>query len=295
VPQTSVLIPTYNCSRYIGQALQSALSQLYSNYEILIIDDGSTDNTEELIKSIDNSRIRYYKNEYNMGIVASLNRGLDLAKGKYIARMDADDLMLGNRLQSQVDFLERNKNYGMVGCWYHTIDENGKIIQTRKTLTDSNALRMSLLFSNQFAHSSVTMRTEIAKLLRYDPEFQYCEDHDLWIRFSEITKVANIPELGLSYRWYSDNSCSRHQKELKIAVLSLLSRELDKIKVPYSTRELMLHAALCFGLGHKFYSGKEHKKELEAWLDKIFDSPVLSQSYGSKWLNDFHNKMHHGF
>lgn len=147
------------------------LSQEYADYEILIIDDGSTDNTEELVKILDDKRIRYYKNESNIGIVASLNRGLDLAEGKYIARMDADDLMLGNRLQSQVNFLEKNKNYGMVGCWYHTIDENGKIIQTRKTLADNDTLRMSLIFRNQFAHSSITMRTEIARKLRYARNF----------------------------------------------------------------------------------------------------------------------------
>jgi glycosyltransferase involved in cell wall biosynthesis len=99
MPKTTVLIPSYNGAKYIQSALQSVLSQKYADYEILIIDDGSTDNTEELIKKLDNKRIRYYKNESNMGIVASLNRGLDLAKGRYIARMDADDLMLGDRLQ----------------------------------------------------------------------------------------------------------------------------------------------------------------------------------------------------
>ncbi|WP_170982783.1 glycosyltransferase family 2 protein [Dyadobacter frigoris] len=291
MPETTVLIPSYNGAKYIQSALQSVLSQKYTDYEILIIDDGSTDNTEELVKTLDNKRIRYYKNESNMGIVASLNRGLDLAKGKYIARMDADDLMLGDRLQSQVDFLEKNKNYGMVGCWYHTIDENGWIIHTRKTLTDHDTLRMSLIFRNQFAHSSVTMRTEIARKLRYDPEFQYCEDHDLWIRFSEVCKVTNLSILGLSYRWYSDNSCNRHQRDLKIRVLSLLSRELEKLDIIHSVEELKLHAAICFGLAGPFLSEAIKKEGLDQWICKILNSPVLNKRYGAKWLNDFHKKI----
>ncbi|WP_159468196.1 glycosyltransferase [Dyadobacter sp. 3J3] len=291
MPETTVLIPSYNGAKYIQSALLSVLSQKYSDYEVLIIDDGSTDNTEELIKKLSDKRIRYYKNESNMGIVASLNRGLDLAEGKYIARMDADDLMLADRLQTQIDFLEKNKNYGMVGCWYHTIDEKGKIIHTRKTLTDSDTLRMSLIFRNQFAHSSVTMRTEIARKLRYDPEFQYCEDHDLWIRFSEISKVTNLPLLGLSYRWYSDNSCNRHQKDLKVRVLSLLSRELDKLEISHSVEELKLHAAICFGLAGPFLSETSKKQELDQWIRKILNSTVLNKRYDRKWLNDFHQKI----
>lgn len=291
MPEISVLIPTYNGAKYIQSALESVLSQKYADYEILIIDGGSTDNTEELIKKLNNKRIRYYKNEQNMGIVASLNRGLDLAKGKYIARMDADDLMLGNRLQAQIEFLEKNKNYGMVGCWYHTIDENGKIIHTRKTLTDHDTLRMSLIFRNQFAHSSVTMRTEIAWKLRYDPEFQYCEDHDLWIRFSEVSKVTNLPILGLSYRWYVDNSCNRHQEDLKVRVLSLLSRELEKLEVIHSVEELKLHAAICFGLAGPFLLKANKKKDLDQWICKILDSPVLNRRYSTKRLHDFHKKI----
>ena len=182
--ETTVLIPSYNGGKYLEKALLSVMSQAYSNYEILVVDDGSTDNTAEIIKKINvKNNIRYYRNEQNMGIVASLNYGLDLARGNYIARMDADDIMLGDRLKAQVDFLEKNPDYGMAGCWYHTIDENGNRINARQTLTDHDVLRLSLIFRNQFAHSSVTMRTEIAKKLRYDPEFQYCEDHDLWIRF----------------------------------------------------------------------------------------------------------------
>lgn len=109
MPETTVLIPSYNGAKYIQSALLSVLSQKYTDYEILIIDDGSTDNTEELVKILEDKRIRYYKNESNMGIVASLNRGLDLAEGKYIARMDADDLMLGNRLQARLIFWKKTK------------------------------------------------------------------------------------------------------------------------------------------------------------------------------------------
>ncbi len=226
-----------------------------------------------------------------MGIVFSLNAGLDLAKGKYIARMDADDLMLGDRLARQASFLSHHKDYGMVGSWYHTIDASGSVLHSRQVPDSHEELRMLLLFRNQFAHSSVMMRTEIARKLRYNPKYEYCEDHDLWFRISEETKVANLTDFHLAYRWHTENSCHVHQNELKANVLSLLSRELDKIQVQHSTFELKLHAILCFGLTSSFCRTPENRALLTEWTDKIFRSPVLAQRYSPEWISDFRSRF----
>ena len=291
MPQTTVLIPTYNCSKYIVPAVKSVLAQKYTDYELLILDDGSTDNTEEIVSKISDSRIVYLKNSSNKGIVYTLNKGIDLAKGEYIARLDADDIVLGNRLQVQTDFLSKNPDYGIVGGWYQVTNENGKIIDTVEGVTNCSSAQLGLLFRNQFAHSVVTMRTDLAKQLKYDPEFQYCEDYDLWVRFAEVSKVTNLPAYYLSYRWYSENSCNRKQKELKQAMLDLLSRELDKIEVEHTAEELMLHAAVCFGMANKLFNDPVKHKALRQWHNKVFGSPVLNQRYDKDRLLHFRKNI----
>jgi len=291
MPQTTVLIPTYNCAKYIVPAIKSVLAQKYADYELLIIDDGSTDNTEEIVSKISDSRIVYLKNSCNKGIVYTLNKGIEMAKGEYIARMDADDIVLGNRLEIQIDFLNKNPDHGIVGGWYQVTNENGKIIDTVEGVTNCSSAQLGLLFRNQFAHSVVTMRTDLAKQLKYDPEFQYCEDYDLWVRFAEVSKVTNLPAYYLSYRWYSENSCNRKQKELKQAMLNLLSRELDKIEVEHTAEELMLHAAVCFGMANKLFNDPVKHKALRQWHNKVFGSPVLNQRYDKDRLLHFRKNI----
>ena len=287
MPETTVLIPAYNCGKYLKETLDSVLKQTYQDYEILIIDDGSTDDIDEVVGAYKDKRILYLKNPENLGIVHTLNNGLEIATGEFIARMDADDLMLGNRLEEQVTFLKRNLDYGMVGGWYKITDESGHLLNTSRTPQEHEFLRLGLTFRNQFAHPAVTMRTSIVRELKYNPELQYCEDHDLWIRFSEKTKVTNLPGMYLSYRWYPGNSCNRKQKELKTAVLSLLSRELDKIEISHSPEELMLHGAVCFGLGRKLVINLEKRKQIKQWYDRVFSSHILLKRYEKSWLGGF--------
>jgi glycosyltransferase involved in cell wall biosynthesis len=290
-PQITVLIPTYNCGKYLYECLGSIAMQSYSNYEILIIDDGSTDNTEQIVKSMRLPQIRYYRNSHNVGIVRSLNKGLKLSRGKYIARMDADDIMLGNRLEEQVSFLEQNLDYGMVGGSYQIIDSSGAHRDTVHVKTDPAFLRLAILFRNQFHHATITMRANIAQQLKYSEKFPYCEDHELWFRFSEVSKTTNLSGIYLSYRWHQDNSCSKNQRILKTSVLALISRELDKINVRHSVRELMLHGFICFGMTVFKFKDKDGLAELLKWYDKIFDSKVLVKRYTKEWLSDFRSEM----
>ena len=275
MPQTTVLIPTYNCAKYILQTIKSVLSQSYTDCELLIIDDGSVDNTESIVKEIKDSRIIYLKNPKNLGIVKTLNRGIKLAKGKYIARMDADDVMVGNRLQEQIEFLEVNPDYGMVGGWHQMIDADGNKLRLLRTPENYDNIRLALLFRNQFAHAAITMRTELARQLKYSQEFIYTEDYDLWCRLAEVSRVANLQKVFLHYRWYPENSCNRKQKELKSNVVKLLSRELDKYEIEHSIEELMIQAAICFSYGKRFFNSDDKLKLLNRWLDKVFDAPKV--------------------
>ncbi|QIL38191.1 glycosyltransferase [Pedobacter sp. HDW13] len=286
-PETTILIPSYNCGKYLYECLGSIFRQNYNDYEILIIDDGSTDNTEFIVSSFNSPKIRYYKNKRNQGIVSSLNKGIDLSNGIYIARMDADDIMLGDRLQRQIEFLRFNQDYGMVGGHYQIMDNGGTYLESIQTSDNPEFVKMALLFRNQFHHSAVTMRTALAKKLKYNEDYIYCEDHELWIRFAEISKVANIQENFLSYRWHIDNSCNKNQDRLKITVLGLLSRELDKLGVEHSADELKLHGAMCFGMGKHIFRNEETIEELHQWHDKLFQSATLRDKYSEEWLTIF--------
>lgn len=272
MPQTTILMPTYNCSKYIEQAIASTIRQDYADFELIIIDDGSNDNTLQVVKGFTDNRIIYLKNEINQGIVKTLNAGIKVAKGKYIARMDADDVMLGNRLEEQINFLESRPDHGMVGGWYKIMDETGKLLDSLQTLQNHDDIKLGLLFRNQFAHPTVTMKTSLVKKLKYKQDFLYTEDYDLWCRMSEISKVANLPDFYLSYRWYSNNTCNTKQKELKNTVVKLLSRELDKYEIIHNVEELMIHAAICFGYRKRYFNNPEKLRRLNDWLDKVLSA-----------------------
>lgn len=291
MPQLTILIPTYNCARYILECVNSLLVQDYTDFELLIIDDGSTDDTEEIINAIKDKRIVYLKNSVNIGIVATLNKGLKLAKGKYIARMDADDVVLGNRLEKQIFFLEHNPEYGMVGAWFKLMDEQGSFLRNVKNSINPDFLRLGLIFTNHFAHPSVMMRTGLARKLKYNKDYLHCEDHDLWLRFAEVSKVTNLPDFFLSVRAHAKSTCSLNQKQLKISVISLLSRELDKIQVPHNIEELMLHAAVCFGNIESLIKNQLKYNALLAWHERIFLSPILKQRYSAAFLKDFKKEI----
>lgn len=286
MPETTVLIPTYNCGKYVKGCIDSILTQKYTNYEILIIDDGSTDNTEDIIRGINDNRIVYLKNDKNLGIVKTLNKGIEIAKGKYIARMDADDVMLGNRLQLQVNFLEQNPDYGMVGGWFKMMNEDGKFVKDVFLETENKNLTLSLLFFNLFSHSTVTMRTEIVRQLKYKQQYIYCEDFDLWTRFSEVSKIANLPYFFLSYRWYSNNTCHLKQKELRTALALLLTRELNKLKIKHTAEELMMQMAINFGW-KKIFDNENRKVQLTKWLDKIFNSQLFKDKFDEETIKSF--------
>ena len=145
-PLVSVVMPLYNAEKYVGEAVESVLSQSYTNFELIIVNDASTDKSVAQVKRIVDRRIVIIENEKNLGIVASRNRGLALAKGKYIAVLDSDDIALPNRLEKQEAFLEANPEYGICGSYYHVINGNGKKILSFKVPVSSSDNKTFLLF-----------------------------------------------------------------------------------------------------------------------------------------------------
>ncbi len=220
-PIISVILPVYNGKEHLAECIESVLHQTFTNFEFIIVDDASTDSTPQILKKYlsQDERIRVITNPINQKQTISANTACKNAEGKYLARMDADDVSLPKRFEKQFEFLEANPEIGMVGSWTDTISETGKIIGQWKTTVEPGVLNWNLLFGSSFAHSSVMMRCDIVKKAGYyqSPE---AEDYDLWSRISRIAKVANIPEV-------------LQQKRVWGGQLAL--------KVPTETRECVLH------------------------------------------------------
>jgi len=202
-PLVSVILSTYNREKYIKRAIESALNQTYKNIELIIINDGSTDRTAEIISEFSKKdpRITILTNETNLGLAKSLNKGISQSRGKYIARLDDDDFWSEPRkLEKQVRFFEKNPNYILVGGGVIRIDESGKEI-VRHLLPESDEdIRKSILIDNTFAHPTVVFKKSTwEKIGGYDENLYFSEDWDLWLRFGKLGKFYNFQEYFTCY------------------------------------------------------------------------------------------------
>ncbi len=199
----SVVLPAFNAEKYIAEAVRSILDQTLTNFELIVINDGSTDNTLAILEELrdKDARVIVISRE-NRGLVESLNEGIDLARGKWIARMDADDIALPHRFERQLEWLERT-GADISGSWVQRFGSSDKRV-VRLPQTD-DAIKMAMLFCSPFAHPAVIMRTSLVKRLGYDKRWEKAEDYDLWERAAEAGwKMANVPEVLLSYRVHAE-------------------------------------------------------------------------------------------
>lgn len=191
----------YNSEKYLNESIESILNQTFIDFEFIIIDDCSTDNSRIILSEYakKDNRIKRYTNETNLGLTKSLNKGLKLAKGKYIARMDADDISYSNRFQAQLEFLERNKNIYLVGSWAVEIDERGNEIDFLKPNYLSEEVRKVLSIRNAIIHPSIMFRNEGKAF--YREKFKYAQDYDFYLcLLSKGKQFANIPDVLIKYR-----------------------------------------------------------------------------------------------
>jgi glycosyltransferase involved in cell wall biosynthesis len=201
-PQVTVLMSVYNGEKYLREAIDSILGQTFKDFEYLIIDDGSTDSSSDIIRSYTDSRIRLIQNEKNIGLTRSLNKGLKLAKGEYIARMDADDISMPERLEKQVRFLDEHKNVALISSSVIFIDSCGKEVRRWDLATDSDEIKSIFLRDqNQILHPfSMYKKRCVEKVGMYREEFEVAQDVDLWMRMIERYDIANVQEALGVYR-----------------------------------------------------------------------------------------------
>lgn len=210
MPKVSVLMSVYNTEEdFLRDAIKSILNQTFNDFEFLIINDGSKNNAEEVILSFKDDRIKYVLNEKNLGLIDSLNKGLSLAQGEYIARFDADDISLPQRLEKQVKFMDENPNVGLLGTQYESFPKKRK----SSLLTASNLIKETLLVqSNQFGHPTVMIRKSVLDNhnIKYDKQALHTEDYKMWLEIAKVTDVANLNDVLLYYRRHSGSICSNN-------------------------------------------------------------------------------------
>lgn len=214
-PRVTVLMAVRNGEAFLPEAIDSILGQTLSDFEFVIVNDASTDKTRAIIQSYSDHRIQLIDNTNAMGLAASLNRGLEVTKGTYIARMDCDDVSLKHRLERQVQFLDANRDVCLCGSWAELIDEVGRPRGLRRK-PSGNEIKVGYWLTSPIIHSSAVIRRAQLGDLRYDETLSCAQDYDLWFRIARRCKVDNIPEPLLRYRVHTKSiSTQQRSQQLK--------------------------------------------------------------------------------
>jgi glycosyltransferase involved in cell wall biosynthesis len=267
-PLVSVIMPVYNAEKYLTEAIKSILTQTLTNFEFIIIDDGSTDGSLEIIRhfSLEDHRIRLIKNDQNLGVADSLNKGIMAAGGIYIARMDADDISMPERLQKQTDFLRLNPEVGFCGSWVKAKFESRDMVWEYPI--SNEAIRCRLLFANSFAHPSVIFSRElfVKKRLFYNRAYETAEDYELWVRALGVTRAANVEEVLLVYRIHSHQVGVKNLNQQFMTTRDVHRVLIQNLGIDCSKKELDVHEILSF---LKKPRNLTFIFDVEAWLQKL--------------------------
>lgn len=233
IPRVSVLMSVYNGARYLREAVDSILGQSFGDFEFIIVDDGSSDETPAILDSYADPRIVRLHNETNIGLTRSLNKGLAAARGEYVARQDADDISLPERLAKQVAYLDTHPQIALVGSAYREVYEDGRPERPVSVPLAPVEIRQQLLYQHCFCHGAVLMRrAALAQVGGYDERFVVAQDRDLWLRLADNHQLANLTDemyrLRMSSRSVTGKARARQRQAARQAVIEALTRGLLK-------------------------------------------------------------------
>jgi len=230
--KVSIILPTYNGAKWIKNAIQSVFNQSFVDWELLVINDGSIDNTDEVIASFADERIKYIKNEQNLGLQKTLNKGIAISKGEYIARIDDDDEWIDiKKLEKQVEYLDKNTKCSLIGTGGVFFDEDGvEVVRYLNKEKDKN-IRKSILLKNNFIHSSVVFRkTKAIEAGMYGEgeDIKHIEDYDFWLRLGLLGELHNLPIFGVKYLIRKEGISFKNRKEQFLKSINLIKKYKNK-------------------------------------------------------------------
>ena len=283
-PKVTVLMSVYNGEKYLRESIDSILNQTFNNFEFLIIDDASTDSSLNILHSYSDPRIKLIKNRENIGQAESLNFGFQKAKGKYIARMDQDDISSLRRLEKQVQFMDNNPEIGISGCWVQTFGENSYIW---KYLTRHEYLKWGCLMDTSiFGHSSVIMRKIIIDKynIRYNKIYLNIADYEMWLKGQELFRLANVNQVLLKYRIRENGSSVTNNIEIRnILNINKLEERLER-KLSLKEMDFILGKRFTIFSGWIFLFidcyGKENTSMGKSYLIKLIMINMKKMIFG---------------
>jgi glycosyltransferase involved in cell wall biosynthesis len=282
MPLVSVLMPVYNAERYVKEAINSILNQTLRDFELVVLNDASTDSSKEVILSFQDSRIRYLENEVNKGLSFSRNRLLGEVKGKYIAWLDADDIAYPTRLEEEYRFLEVNPSLALVASWARLIDSESKPTGSYiKSYIPNEYLSALLLFVNYFVQSSVMLRKNYLPEVHYRPEFPPTEDYELWVRVAAEYPVAILPKTLVDYRIHKTNSSLLGQQKSEKAVKLNYKIQLESLGILPGDEEINLHYDIAF----KKAENLAFLRKTDDWLQRLDNQNKISKRFDFKALH----------
>ncbi|MEM7053596.1 MAG: glycosyltransferase family A protein [Pseudomonadota bacterium] len=291
-PKVTVFIPVHNRSDYVCVAVNSILAQTFGGFELLIVDDGSTDDTVEVLQRYRDPRIRIERNGTNQGIPATRNRGLELARGEYIALLDSDDHAYPERLQKQVAFLDANPAIAQVGSWCSFMDQHGIMLdRIRRQPLQPDDIHAHMLFHCPLVNRTIMARTEILREYGYDTDFPRCQDYDLHSRMVGEQNMANLPDILVCGREHPGRFTGQTGdlgKNRKMAIYWYL---LNRVNIDATEQDLERHHALTRRSDRRDET-LDYLEWAEAWLCRLkqanlkhmaMPKPAFHRVLGALW------------
>ncbi|HXG18411.1 MAG TPA: glycosyltransferase family 2 protein [Methylomirabilota bacterium] len=293
-PKVTAVIPVYNREKYVGEAIDSVLAQTFTDFELLVIDDGSTDRSRKVVQSYRDSRIRLVVNDANQGIPRTRNKGVQLAQGEYLAFLDSDDWAYPERFAKQVAFLDRHPEYAAVGTWAVWMDEEGRSlrrVQRKPVFPDEiAALR---LFRQGITNSTSMARTAVLREFEHREKYDLSEDFDLWVRIAAKHKLAALPEVLVRCRRHKRRISLEQAHRAKDLRLTIYAAQLRTLGMAFTDTDLERHLLLRSMRKQGFTPDLAYLEWADAWLQRLraanqqtacYPEPAFSELLGRVWL-----------
>lgn len=293
-PKVTVFIPVYNRERYIQEAVDSILAQSFPDFELLLIDDGSTDSSVAIMNSYTDPRIRLVRNECNLGIPHTRNRGLQLARGEYIALLDSDDYAYPDRLNKQVAFLDAHPDYAEIGSWSRAMDEQSRPLKKIKVQpVSSEEVKAHLLFRCCLNNRTIMGRTAILREYGYRNDFPRCQDYELHVRLAGKYKLGNLPAILVRGRVHKEQITGQTAELGRAKKQEIADSQLTTLGLAYSNTDLRRHVMLTRIGKLPFTPDQAYLKWADDWLRKLQQAnritslhpePAFSRVLGEIWF-----------
>lgn len=280
----TVLMPVYNAEKYLPEAIESILNQTFSDFEFLIVNDGSTDNSLGILQSYEDKRIRVLHLEQNVGLVKALNIGLKEIRSEYIIRTDADDISLPNRIEVQLAFMQQNKDVGVCGSWFDTIDARGEKKGGTRYKPSDEAIRLKHLYQINLSHGTAILRTSVLKenSINYSSDFDHAEDYDIFDRIGTVSKLANIQQVLYVVRLHDTNVSKTFGHVQKDNSLGVKRRIFMRLGITDITDD---EIGIYQELQHQNYKQlAQQQKEVLLLLTKMFEANETTNMFSLEFF-----------